>query len=45
LYFRHRRTEAALRPGLLWTCFLWMAAVAMSAVGAFQLVTAVQKAL
>ena len=45
LYFRYRRTEAALRPGLTWTLCLWFAALAMSAVGIYQLLTAIQKAL
>ena len=43
LYFRHLRTDVALRPGLTWTLCLWLAAVAMSAVGAYQLAMTVQK--
>jgi hypothetical protein len=39
LYFRYRRTASALRPGGTWTFCLWFATAAMSAVGAYQLVT------
>ncbi|HWN94138.1 MAG TPA: Nramp family divalent metal transporter [Methylomirabilota bacterium] len=43
LYFRYKRTEAALRPGFAWTTCLWLAAFAMCAVGGYQLVTTMQK--
>jgi manganese transport protein len=36
LYFRYRRTEEALRPGAFWTFWLWMAVLAMSAVGLYR---------
>ncbi len=36
LYFRHRRTEDALRPGAFWSAWLWLAALAMSAVGLYK---------
>jgi Mn2+/Fe2+ NRAMP family transporter len=36
LYFRYRRTEAALRPGGFWSFWLWVAAAAMSAVGLYK---------
>lgn len=45
LYFRYKRTEAALRPGLAWTFCLWLAALAMTAVGGYQLVTRLQDAI
>lgn len=45
LYFRHRRTDPALRPGMVWSFCLWFAAVAMAAVGGYQVLTAVQKVL
>jgi len=35
--------DERLRPGLVWTGFLWLAAVAMGAVGAYQVVDQVQK--
>lgn len=38
LYFRHKRTEAALRPGRLWTVCLWIAALSMIAAGVYQVV-------
>ena len=37
LYFRHRQIPAALRPGRLWTLFLWLAVATMVAVGLFNL--------
>lgn len=43
LYFRHRRTEAALRPGGLWTVCLWVAALSMIAAGVYQVVQEVVK--
>jgi len=39
LYFRYKRTDAALRPGAAWTSGLWLAALSMTAVGGYQLVT------
>lgn len=45
LYFRFRLTESALRPGRLWTALLASAALAMAAVGAYQVVEQVQKVL
>lgn len=44
LYFRYRQVDERLRPGIVWTGFLWLAAVAMGAVGAYQVVEQVQKA-
>jgi manganese transport protein len=43
LYFRHRRTEAALRPGGLWTVCLWLAALSMIAAGLYQVVQEVAR--
>jgi hypothetical protein len=43
LYFRHRRTEAALRPGGLWTVCLWVAALSMIAAGLYQVLQEVAK--
>ena len=37
LYFRYKQTDKPLQPGLAWTVFLWISALAMSAVGLFQL--------
>ena len=37
LYFRYKQTDKPLQPGLTWTVFLWISALAMSAVGLFQL--------
>jgi len=37
LVFRHRWTDPRLRPGMLWTVFLWISFVAMSAVGLYNL--------
>ena len=37
LYFRYKQTDKPLQPGRLWTVFLWLSALAMSAVGLFQL--------
>lgn len=45
LYFRHARTEPALRPGPAWTAGIWIATVAMTAAGAYQLVTKIQDLL
>jgi hypothetical protein len=43
VYFRHRRTVGALRPGVLWTVCLWIAAVSMAAAGVYQVVQEVLK--
>ena len=37
LYFRYKQTDKPLQPGLAWTVFLWISALAMAAVGLFQL--------
>jgi manganese transport protein len=39
LYFRHVRTDAALRPGTVWTFCLWFAAIAMMVAGGYQIRT------
>jgi hypothetical protein len=38
LHFRFRETEPALRPGILWTVCLCLSAVAMAALGLYQVV-------
>ena len=38
LYFHHRRLATVLRTGIVWTFFLWLAALAMMAVGTYQVV-------
>lgn len=43
LYFHYRRTDAWLRPGLVWVGFLWFAALAMAAVGAYKVVEELQR--
>lgn len=45
LYFRHCRIERTLQPGLLWTICLWIAALAMTAIGIYQAVQEISKAL
>lgn len=45
LYFHYRCTEPALRTGRLMILGVWLAAAAMTAVGAYQVVTTVQKLL
>ncbi len=35
LWFRHRQTSAALRPGKAWTAFLWISVAAMTVVGIY----------
>jgi hypothetical protein len=45
LYFYYRRTDKNLLPGKLWLTFLWFAAVAMTAVGAYKVVDEIQKRL
>jgi Mn2+/Fe2+ NRAMP family transporter len=37
LYFRYKQTDEPLKPGAVWTVFLWISALAMAAVGLFQL--------
>ncbi len=37
LYFRYRQTPSKLQPGRLWSFFLWLAALAMGAVGLHQM--------
>ena len=37
LYFRYKQTDKPLQPGKLWTALLWVSALAMAAVGLFQL--------
>ena len=37
LYFRYKRTDARLAPGLAWTVALWIASVALVAAGGYQL--------
>lgn len=45
LYFRHRRIDAELRPGALWTLCLWIAALSMIGIGVFQVVQEILKAV
>jgi manganese transport protein len=45
LYFHHRRIDPALRTGTLWTACLWLATVAMSVVGIYQVLTTFQRLL
>ena len=45
LYFRHRRLDSALRPGLAWTICLWVSALSMAAIGAYQVVQEIMKAI
>lgn len=45
VYFRFQEREPALQPGLLWTTFLCLAALAMTAVGIYQLITEIGKHL
>jgi Mn2+/Fe2+ NRAMP family transporter len=42
LYFRFQRTHPALRPGVLWTSLLCVSALAMAAVGLYQVVNALR---
>lgn len=44
LYFRHRRIDSELRPGLFWTVCLWVAALAMASIGLYQAVQEILKA-
>jgi Mn2+/Fe2+ NRAMP family transporter len=43
LYFRHRRLEPALRPGMIWTLCLWLAAILMAAAGLYAVVKKVME--
>ncbi|MDZ4402041.1 Nramp family divalent metal transporter [Prosthecobacter sp.] len=45
LYFRHCRLDRALRPGFAWTLCLWIAALSMAAIGAYQVVQEIMKAV
>ena len=45
VYFRFKRTDRPLRPGLLWTTFLALSAAAMVLVGAYQVVSETRKRL
>jgi hypothetical protein len=38
LYFHHRRISGTLKTGMTWTFFLWLSALAMMLVGAYQIV-------
>lgn len=44
LYFRYRRIDPGLRPGRAWTFGIWLAAVSMTAAGAYQLVSKILEA-
>jgi Mn2+/Fe2+ NRAMP family transporter len=35
LWFRHKRTDPALRPGPAWTAFLWLSFASLAAVGVY----------
>jgi manganese transport protein len=37
LYFRYRQLDAELRPGAVWSGFLWLSALIMAAAGLYQL--------
>ncbi|MEZ5388100.1 MAG: Nramp family divalent metal transporter [Prosthecobacter sp.] len=45
LYFRHRRIDTELRPGLVWTVCLWVAALAMASIGLYQAIKEIAKAM
>jgi Mn2+/Fe2+ NRAMP family transporter len=45
LYLRFRRTQAELRPGLLWTSCLWLSGLSMVLAGAYQLLEQVRRLL
>ena len=38
LYLRYRKLPAELRPGKLWTIFLWLSALALTSAGIYQLI-------
>ena len=42
VYFHHRRLVSALGTSRPWTFFLWLAAVAMATVGAYQIMQTVR---
>lgn len=43
LYFHHKRTDPALKPGLTWSAFLWFSGLAMAVVGFYKVVEEVAK--
>lgn len=45
LWLNYRRTDPALRTGTAWRLWLWAAAIAMTAVGVYQIVTEASKFL
>lgn len=45
LWLNYRQTDPALRTGNVWRAWLWFAAIAMSAVGVYQVVTEISKVL
>lgn len=45
LWLNHRLTDPALRTGLAWRIWLWIAAVAMIAVGSYQVVMQIRRVL
>jgi Mn2+/Fe2+ NRAMP family transporter len=45
VYFRFRHTDRPLRPGMIWTVFLVLAALAMVVVGVYQVQSEVRKRL
>lgn len=38
IYFRYKKLDPELRPGRLWTAFLWLSAISLTAAGFWQLV-------
>jgi manganese transport protein len=38
LYLRYRKLDPVLRPGITWTTFLWISALALTAAGVWQLI-------
>jgi hypothetical protein len=38
LYFRYRRSDESLRPGLLWDAMLWLSLVGFVVIGGWSLV-------
>jgi hypothetical protein len=38
LYLRYRKTEQGLKPGRVWTVFLWLSALSLTAAGVWQLI-------
>ncbi|MEQ1861224.1 MAG: Nramp family divalent metal transporter [Chthoniobacteraceae bacterium] len=43
IYFRYRKLDPELRPGALWSAFLWLSAICMAVAGAYQLYEQVLK--